>query len=95
MLVNGHLLGVCSDQGKDFWLHKLVLTRQHWEFAPDHRTLREVSGPPEWRLEKEYNHLYVTLDTAIRYLTQVRDSTTDPVIKKNAAQSLATLSRYR
>jgi hypothetical protein len=87
-------LGVCSDQDKGFWLNKLVRTSKHWEFAPDHRTLREVGGPPEWRLEEETNYVYVTADIAIRYLMEVRDSTTNSVIKKNAEQSLATLRRH-
>jgi hypothetical protein len=87
-------LSICSDQGKDLWLNKLVLTSKHWELAPDHRTPREVSGPPEWRFEKESNYVYLTVETAIRYLSQVRDTTTDPVIKKNAEQSLATLRRH-
>jgi hypothetical protein len=87
-------ISVLSDQVKGFVGNKLVLTSKHWEVGPDHRTLREVTGPPEWRLEKETNYVYLAVDTAIRYLTQARDSTADPVIKKNAEQSLATLKRH-
>ena len=87
-------LGTCSDQEKDFWLNKLVLTHKHWEFGPDHRTLKEVGNAPEWRLEKESNYVYLTVGTAIRYLSQVRDSTTHPATKKNAEQALSVLRRH-
>lgn len=87
-------IGTCSDQGKDFWVNKLVLTNKHWEFAPDRLTLKEVAGAPEWSLEKESNYVYLTVGTAIRYLSHVRDSTTDPVIKRNADQTLAFLRRH-
>jgi hypothetical protein len=88
-------LSICSDQGKDFWVNKLVLTSKHWEFASDHKTLREVSGPREWRFEKPGSLIFLNIDTAIQYLTRVRDSTADPTIKKNAEESIATLKRNR
>jgi len=94
--IDSHMrLGICSDQGKDFWVHKLVLSAKHWEFTSDGRSLKEVDGEPEWRFEKEGNHVYVTVETAIRYLSQVRDSSTDPVIKKNADRALEVLGRQR
>ena len=85
---------VFSDQVKGFVIYDLVLTSKHWEFTPDHRTLKEVSGEPQWRIEKEDGDVWLTTDTAIRYLNHVRDTTTDPVITKNAEQSLATLRRH-
>jgi hypothetical protein len=84
---------VFLDQVKGFVIYDLVLTSKHWEFTPDHRTLREVSGEPEWRIEKD-GDIWLAADTAIRYLSQVRDTATDSVIKKNAEQSLATLRRH-
>jgi hypothetical protein len=85
-------LGICgSDQGKEFWVTKLVLTGKHWEFAPDRRTLMEVSGAPEWRLEREGNYVYVTREIAIQYLSQIRDNTTDPIVKRNSERTLAIL----
>lgn len=86
-------LGVCSDQVKVFWMYKLKLTHKHWEFASDHRTLTEVSGPAEWRLEREDNYVYLARDTAIRYLTDVQRNTTDSAMKKNAEHTLATMKR--
>ena len=86
-------MSVFLDQLKEFFVNQLVLTNKHWEFAPDHRTLKEVGNAPEWRLEKESNYVYLTVGTAIRYLSQIRDSTTDPVIKKNADRTLEVLRR--
>lgn len=86
-------LEICSDEAKDFWLQKLVLANNHWEFGPDHRTLKQVTGSPEWRFEKEGTYVYITTETAIRYLTSVRDNTTDSVIERNIEKSLETLQR--
>lgn len=83
-------ISILSDQVKGFVAYELVLTGTHWESAPDRRTLREVSGEPEWRIEKE-GDIWLTVDTAIRYLSHVRDTTSDPAIKRNADRSLATL----
>jgi hypothetical protein len=55
--------------------------------------MREVSGPTEWRIDGTANKIWLTLDAAIRYVTQRRDKTTDAAIKKNADQTLAKLLR--
>lgn len=73
-------------------LHHLVLTDKHWEFESDGNTEKEVGGPPAWRIENPEPLLWVTVDTAVRYVTQIRDKTTDPVIKKNADQTLTKLA---
>jgi hypothetical protein len=37
----------------------------------------------------------ITLDTAIRYVTQARDKTADPAVKTNATRALSILKHYK
>jgi hypothetical protein len=76
-------------------LYHLVLTDRHWEIGPDGITEREVSGPLAWRIEKPEPILWITVDTAIRFVKGVGEKTTDPIIKKNAEQTLAKLMALR
>jgi hypothetical protein len=85
---------VFRDEFKGIMIYYLIPTSKHWEFTPDGQTLREVSGPPEWRIDYEGEE-WLTKNNAIRYLTQVRDRTSDPTIKKNAEESIAVLKRHR
>jgi hypothetical protein len=58
--------------------------------APSH-----VIGPSRWRIEEAPPQQWVSVATAIKYATQMRDATRDPAIRENADKTLATLSRYR
>lgn len=71
-------------------LYDLVLTDKHWELGHNGQT-REVTGPLEWRIIQSDPVIWVTVDTAIRYVTLMRDKTKDSVIKKNADATLAKL----
>jgi hypothetical protein len=76
-----------------FRIYDLVLTDAHWEFTPERENLREVKGPPEWRIETFEFEPCVTIEVAIRYLTRVRDESSSEIIKRNANKSIATLRR--
>src|SRR6266567_1961749 len=52
-------------------------------------------GPSRWRIEEAPAEQWISVNAAIRYVTQIRDTTTDPEIKQNAEKTLASLSRYR
>jgi hypothetical protein len=77
-------------------VYDLVLADTHWEFGPGREGLREVKGPPEWRIatlgafDVEPR---VTIEVAIRYLTRLRDESSSEIIKRNADKSIATLRR--
>ena len=73
----------------------LVLTGKHWELNQDGGVGKEVTGPPEWRIDCSERALWVDVDAAIHYVTQLRDKTIDPAIKKNADQTLAKLLKLR
>jgi hypothetical protein len=47
--------------------------------------------PAAWKIEGPLPEPLVTVDKAIRYLTELRDKSPDPVIKKNADHTLAKL----
>lgn len=52
-------------------------------------------GPSRWRIEQAPDEQWVSVATAIKYVTQMRDSTRDPSIKANADKTLAILAQYR
>jgi len=73
----------------------LVLTDEHWELKPNGVTGAELTGPPEWRIVGNDKGVWITLDAAIRHVTDKRDNWRDPLIKKNADRTLAELKKSR
>jgi hypothetical protein len=80
--------------GDDRFGYTLLLSDRHWEIATD-GAVRELRGPLAWRLEYSIFDPLITLDTAIRYVTERRDKSADPVIKKNAERTLIILKKYK
>lgn len=81
-----------SESYKAGLVYNLLLTDKHWELGSD-GTPKEMTGPPEWRIEDTASTLWLSIDAAIHYVTDVRDKTTDPSIKKNADQTLTKLKK--
>lgn len=79
----------CAENGLDYIL---VFSDKHWESAPD-GTAKEVIGPPAWRIEEYPSEPWLTVEAAIRYVTDKRNETSDPTIKTNADKTLAALER--
>ena len=50
---------------------------------------------PAWRIEDTSFEPLITLDTAIRYITRMREKTKDSAVKKNATRSLRILEYYK
>jgi hypothetical protein len=50
---------------------------------------------PEWRIAGSPPEPHLTIGTAISYVTQMRDKTTDASVRRNAGKTLAALSRLR
>jgi len=71
----------------------LVLSDKHWQIAPS-GTVKEFDGPLAWRIENTLFAPIITLNTAIRYVSQTRDKADDPVVRENAAKTLAMLKSY-
>jgi hypothetical protein len=61
--------------------------------GPDGKTVveRKPAGYREWQIQGSPESQWTTVNTAIRYVLEKRDKATDPVIKRNADQSLAIL----
>ena len=76
-------------------LYNLVLTDRHWELGAERGEAKEVKGSPEWLIEGFQPWLWITVDTALRYLTELRDKASDRGIKENADRSIAALKRLR
>jgi hypothetical protein len=68
----------------------LLLSEKHWQIASN-GTVKEFDGPLAWRIEDTLFRPFITLDTAIRYVTQTRDKSTNLVIKKNGEETIAKL----
>src|SRR5260370_27521600 len=68
----------------------LVLSDKHWQIDPS-GTVKEFDGPLAWRIENTLFAPIITLNTAIRYVSQTRDKADDPVVRENAAKTLAML----
>lgn len=73
--------------------YDLVLTDTYWEFTAARDSLRESKGPPEWRIETFEFEQWVTIETAIRYLTGLRDESSSELTRRNAETSIAALRR--
>jgi len=52
-----------------------------------------TSLPAEWKFEGDLHIRSATVYAAIRYVQRMRDRSTDPVIRKNAARTIAALKR--
>lgn len=72
----------------------LLLSDKHWEIAAD-GSVKELDGPPAWRIRDTSFEPLITLDTAIRYVKQAPEKTTNPTIQKNAARTLRILNYYK
>jgi len=80
--------------GDDHFGFSLLLSDKQWEIAPG-GAVKQLDSPLAWRIEDTFFEPLITLDTAIRYITQVRAKTTDPVVKTNAARTLTVLEYYK
>lgn len=76
-------------------VYTLVLADSHWEPHPPTEEPREAKGPPEWRIETFEFEPHVTIDAAIRYLTELRDTSNNQTIRRNASKSIAELQGIR
>jgi hypothetical protein len=83
--------------GKSIMLYTLVFTPGHWEtYKPDGKGLEVAdikTTPPAWQIKTPQGPSWTTINTAIRYVLEIRDKTADPAIKKNADETLANLLR--
>jgi hypothetical protein len=72
--------------------YDLVFTNRHNEFRGD-RINEVVQGPFSWRIQITPSRRHVSMDAAIRYVTDARDRSNHPLIKENAGKTLTALQQ--
>jgi len=80
--------------GDDRFGFTLALSSKHRKTAPG-GSMAEHEAPLAWRIEVTSFEPLITLDTAIRYVKQARDMTTNEDVKRNAARTLNILQYYK
>jgi len=80
--------------GDDRFGFSLLLSGKHWDIAAD-GAVKELDGSLAWRIQDTSFQPLISLDTAIRYVRQTVDKTTDSVIKRNGAITLSILNYYK
>lgn len=88
-----------SDMPKTVMFYRLIYVRTY----RTRRTLykdgkveeKKLPGSMEWKIDGSPDQPWTTVNTAIRYVLEVREKTKDPVIKKNADQTLAKLLKLK
>ena len=71
--------------------YDLALVNEKGELVPDVSAAGDVNGSLEWRISRPLLVPRISVETAIGYVTKIRDETDDPAIKKTASQTLAKL----
>jgi hypothetical protein len=75
---------------------KLVFSDRRWEFGAKGDATKEVTeSSRRWLIDEPNDTLMLSITTALRYVSQQRDTTSDSVIKKNAGETLAKLRNPR
>jgi len=69
----------------------LVYTNKHRDIGRNGETVRELTGPWEWKIAEPQTYRVTTPDRAVEYLALMRDKTDSPLIKKNADKTIAAL----
>jgi hypothetical protein len=81
--------------GDDRFGFSLLLSEKYWDIATD-LAVKELDGPLAWRRIQDTSFQpLISLDTAIRYVGQTVDKTTDSVVKRNGARTLSILNYYK
>lgn len=75
--------------------YRLVRTSQNGQTVSANTTAQDELSPLEWKIQGPLRNPRITLDTAIRYVTETRDYAGDLAVKTNANHALATLNSIR
>lgn len=91
--IDSELRFVPSQNYKEGLLFHLVLVSTYPVVNSKGEESKEVTGPPEWRIEGTGIAMLLNIAAAIHYVTLTREKTTNPVIRKNADETLAKLRK--
>jgi hypothetical protein len=75
--------------------HLILVPEYAPVYGPDGKTVvsKKPTGSQWWQIQGPRGLPWTTVNTAIRYVLDMRDKTTDPSIKKNADETLAKLMK--
>jgi len=79
-----------------FSYHMVAAPAYMMMYGPDGKTLVEKKpvGYRVWQIQGSLDTPWTTINTAIRYVLERRDRTTDPTLKKNADKTIAELLKH-
>lgn len=74
-------------------IYHLILTDKYWEHGAD-GSAKELTGPLQWKIDGPLTRRWTTVEAAIRYVTQMRDKSSNAVVKQNADKTVEVLQRH-
>jgi len=86
-----------TNTAKTPYLYTFVLAARHFTIIDqDGKTVtKEMTGSPEWTISSPRQPPWATVNTAIRYVLEMRSKTRDPVIQSNADKTVKALLHYQ
>jgi hypothetical protein len=77
-----------------FLYHLVAVPAYSIMYGPDGKVVeKKPIGSRFWQIQGSPGQPWTTVNTAIRYVLEMRDKTTDPAVRNNADQTLAKLMR--
>jgi hypothetical protein len=76
-------------------LYRLVLTHTNRVAGPDDAIQKGVGEALEWKIEGSEREPRITAEAAVRYVSELRDMTSDSNIRKNAERTLSILRKLQ
>jgi hypothetical protein len=76
------------------YVFHVILTDKYWRLGQNGSAPTLMTGTKQWRIDMPYWR-WTSVSGAIRYVTEMRDKTDDPTIKKNAENTIAILSKMK
>ncbi len=74
----------------------LVVTDRQWKINSDGGRQLAVTVSEQWLIDcTEAITPWINIDTAVRYVREMREKTTDPAIRNNADATIAALEKLK
>jgi hypothetical protein len=73
--------------------YRLVNSDKHWEFGPGREGPRQIQSVQKWEFDGFQGNLYINVKTAIKYVNEMRDKSSDPVVRQNADKTVGSLRK--
>jgi len=71
----------------------LILSGTYWSTDAGAEAPVERTGPPEWRIDGSGEIIWLEPIAAVRYVTDMKRKSNDPIVTKNADQTLSELAK--